>query len=146
MGKSRRFLPCRWKNESGFYGGDFDWSESSVKAFSEPVPEELIQYLNRASLVSPLAEHYTQNGASWEAAFGEMAHECFMAYHFAKKHWLCRGAGKEEYPLPMYANIWPMQYPGEICRPAALRRSGQLGVSHLEAGCSRVGCLGPRSV
>ena len=120
-GEEQTVLAMQVENESGFYGGDFDWSEPSVKAFSEPVPEELIQYLNRASLVSPLAEHYTQNGASWEAAFGEMAHECFMAYHFAKSIGYVAARGKEEYPLPMYANIWPMQYPGEF---AALRPCG----------------------
>lgn len=96
-GEEQTVLAMQVENESGFYGGDFDWSEPSVKAFSESVPEELIQYLNRASLVSPLAEHYTQNGASWEAAFGEMAHECFMAYHFAKSIGYVAARGKEEY-------------------------------------------------
>ncbi len=86
------------ENESGAIGTVRDHSAAADKEFAAPVPAALAQ-----SLHLPHAE-------SWQAAFGADAEERFAAYSTAHYIGQVASAGKAEYPLPMYCNVW-ITYP-----------------------------------
>ena len=43
---------------------------------------------------------------TWSEVFGELAPEAFTAWHVARYTNEVAAAGKKEYPLPMYVNVW----------------------------------------
>ncbi|KAL4900672.1 hypothetical protein BDW74DRAFT_170645 [Aspergillus multicolor] len=110
------------ENETGLLGDSRDASVAAEERFSQPVPQDLISYLanNWKYLHVDLREnlaHFkaqSQPRGSWAQVFGEgpRTDELFMAYHYA--HYLNRvaGAGKAEYPIPLYTNVW-QNYVGE---------------------------------
>ncbi len=79
------------ENEAGVYGSVRDYSPTAETLFASPVPEELTQAMG----ASP---------GTWREAFGESADEFFHAWHTARFIGAVAAAGREEYPLPMYAN------------------------------------------
>ena len=63
---------------------------------------------------------------TWKEVFGEEADEAFAAYHIARYVNAVAEAGKKEYQLPLYANVWLREQknfmrPGEAY-PAAVPR------------------------
>ena len=85
------------ENEIGVLGSSRDYSEAANKAYAEAVPAALAGKLGVSG--------------SWKEAFGGEADESFMAYQFASAVETIASAGREEYPLPCYANAWLRQYP-----------------------------------
>jgi hypothetical protein len=81
------------ENESGSVGSIRDFSPAAQKAFESPVPADLARTLHLRS-------------GNWTAVFGPDADESFAAYTTA--HYIndVVAAGKAEYPLPMYCNVW----------------------------------------
>jgi len=100
------------ENEIGMIPDARDHSPEADRAFSEPVPKELINYLqvHRDSLQPDLLEAWKTNGYStsgnWEEVFGKgtSTDEYFMAWYFGRYANYVAAAGKREYPLPMYVN------------------------------------------
>lgn len=110
------------ENETGLLGDSRDGSSTAEERFSQPVPEDLLTFLARdwdslhPDLRSNLVHFKAQSQphGSWVDAFGRGPHtdELFMAYHYA--HYLNQvaTAGKKEYPIPLYTNVW-QNYVGE---------------------------------
>ena len=85
------------ENESGSIGAVRDFSPAAQKIFDGQVPSELATAL-----------HLPQG--TWSKTFGPDADEYFAAYSTAHYINEVAKAGKAEYPLPMYCNVW-ITYP-----------------------------------
>jgi len=85
------------ENESGSVGSVRDYSTAAQKSFDGEIPAELASALH----IRP---------ATWSKAFGADADESFAAYSTAHYIGEVAKAGKAEYPLPMYCNVW-IAYP-----------------------------------
>jgi hypothetical protein len=85
------------ENESGSVGSVRDYSVAAQQSFDGTIPAELASALH----IRP---------ATWSRAFGADANESFAAYSTAHFIGEVAKAGKAEYPLPMYCNVW-IAYP-----------------------------------
>jgi beta-galactosidase GanA len=85
------------ENESGSIGSVRDFSPAAQKDFSAQVPSSLVNALHLVS-------------GTWSQVFGADADERFAAYSTARYINEVARAGKAEYPLPMYCNVW-ITYP-----------------------------------
>jgi beta-galactosidase GanA len=97
----RTVLMVQVENEIGMIPSARDHSALANAAFAQPVPEALLK--GRAP-------------GSWPEVFGTNADEAFMAWYYARYVERVAGAGKAEYPLPMYVNaalVRPGKQPGE---------------------------------
>ena len=81
------------ENESGSLGTIRDFSAAAEKQFAGPVPAELAKALHKHS-------------GTWKEVFGSEADETFAAWSVS--HYIDQlvQAGKAEFPLPMYCNVW----------------------------------------
>lgn len=95
--KESTVIAIQVENEIGLLGTERDYCERAQEAFLQEVPKDL-----------PKAGC---NHRSWEQTFGEDAGEIFMAYYFAKAVERIASAGRAQYPLPCYTNVWLKQYP-----------------------------------
>ncbi|KAJ5920824.1 hypothetical protein N7466_009150 [Penicillium verhagenii] len=109
-------LMVQVENETGLLGDSRDGSAAAEKRFIEPVPTDLLQFLvqdwdhlhpDLKANLTHLKSQTTRSG-TWTQVFGEGPHtdELFMAYHYAKYVNQVASAGKNEYPLPLYTNVW----------------------------------------
>ncbi|KAI9737343.1 MAG: hypothetical protein M1834_009497 [Cirrosporium novae-zelandiae] len=108
-------LMVQVENEIGLQGDSRDGSAAANKRFSEPVPADLISFLSKdfdnllpdAKANLEVFKQGPKQG-SWEAVFGKNQHtdELFMAYHYALYVKEVAAAGKKEYPIPLYTNVW----------------------------------------
>lgn len=96
-GQTHTVIMVQLENEAGFLGEERDFSEEAVQKYEEPVPEAVCRL-------------YGKRG-SWEQAFGEEAPEHFMSWYMAIAMERIAAAGKKEYPLPLFANVWLEQFP-----------------------------------
>ncbi len=125
-GKKHTVIMVQVENEIGMIPDARDHSDLANKAFSKEVPSELTTYLekNEETLTPELQKLWEDAGSkssgTWEEVFGKslQADEVFMAWYYAKYTNYVAGAGKKEYPPPMYVNAalvrpgWkPGQYP-----------------------------------
>jgi hypothetical protein len=118
-GKHSTVLMVQVENETGLLGDSRDRSKIADKKFAEPVPKELLQHLQskKADLHPEFSKRYSPNvsaaaagQATWEDVFGSQdivdANEMFMADAFSRYIHKVASAGKVEYPIPLYANVW----------------------------------------
>jgi hypothetical protein len=110
-------LMVQVENEVGLLFDSRDGSAEANRLFAQTVPLDLVRFLNefydslhddlKANLATFVARSKPQSG-TWEEVFGvsNRTDELFMAYHYA--HYLNRvaSAGKLEYPIPLYTNVW----------------------------------------
>jgi hypothetical protein len=108
------------ENEIGLLGDSRDGSKAAEKRFHEPVPEVLLEYLHTewANLHPDLRRKFPnlrhnllekrKSSLSWPQFFGDTsaADELFMAYHYAVYVDQVASAGRKEYNLPLYTNVW----------------------------------------
>jgi hypothetical protein len=98
------------ENEPGLVGVDRDYSEAANRLFDGPVPKELLSFLesHRQQLSAPMAKVWNKSPKSgnWKQVFGELAPESFSAWMISNYVNSVATAGKHEYPLPMYVNVW----------------------------------------
>jgi len=85
------------ENESGIIGSPRDFSPQSNREFEGKVPADLL----RAAAKSQ---------GTWREVFGADADELFQAYHQARYLNEVAEAGKREFNIPMYCNVW-LSYP-----------------------------------
>ena len=85
------------ENEIGILGCARDYSPLANELFAGDVP---------AALAAALGVKGT-----WKEAFGLDAEESFSAWAYASAVEKITAAGRAEYPLPCYANVWLKQYP-----------------------------------
>lgn len=96
-GTEHTVLMLQVENESGAIGTPRDFSAESNRLFAGSVPEDLARALK------------TKHG-TWSEVFGRDANEVFQAYAQAKYVDAVAEAGKQEFPLPLYCNVW-LNYP-----------------------------------
>jgi Domain of unknown function (DUF5597)/Glycosyl hydrolases family 35 len=87
-------LMIQVENESGSVGSIRDFSSAAQKLFDAQVPADLTRTLHLPA------------GGTWTHTFGPNADESFAAYSTARYINEVAAAGKAEYPLPMYCNVW----------------------------------------
>jgi beta-galactosidase GanA len=90
-------LMMQVENESGSLGLVRDFSLLAQKIFDALVPADLLKALNK----QPGAGSQT-----WSQVFGDDADETFAAWSVSRYINAVAAAGKQELPLPMYANNW----------------------------------------
>jgi len=90
-------LMIQVENESGNIGSVRDFSEAANKLFAGSVPAEMLRAAGR------------QPGA-WKQVFGGDADEMFQAWYQAKYINEIAAAGKNEFAIPCYINVW-LDYP-----------------------------------
>jgi hypothetical protein len=82
------------ENESGSVGSIRDFSPAAQKLFDAAVPADFARTM------------HLPTGGNWTKTFGPDADESFAAYSTAHYIGEVAAAGKAEYPLPMYCNVW----------------------------------------
>ena len=92
-GTDHTVIMVQVENESGSVGSIRDFSPAAQKSFEANVPADLARSLHLPS-------------GNWMKAFGPDADESFAAYSTASYINEVAAAGKAEYPLPMYCNVW----------------------------------------
>jgi hypothetical protein len=106
----RTILMVQVENEPGMVGTDRDYSEAANRLFDGPVPKELLSFLenHRQQLSAPMARAWSKSpkAGNWTQVFGELAPESFSAWLVSNYINTVATAGKHEYPLPMYVNVW----------------------------------------
>lgn len=112
-GSTHTVIMVQVENEAGVLGADRDYSPEATARFQAPVPREVLATLSKSS----------KPGATWSEVFAERAPEAFMSYWTARYIDSVAAAGKVEYPLPMYINVWPREQPG-LVRPGFSSPSG----------------------
>jgi hypothetical protein len=110
----RRVILIQVENEVGLLGDTRDRSEAANKAFAEPAPKELLDYMtsHKATLHPEFRKAWEAAGAktsgTWEDVFGKAPYtdEIFMAWNYARYVGRVAAAGKAQYPVPMFVNTW----------------------------------------
>ena len=92
-GDAHTVLLIQVENESGIIGSVRDNSPEANREFAGPVPADL------------LAAAHKQPG-TWKQVFDGDADEIFQAYYQAKYINEIAAAGKQEFDIPCYINVW----------------------------------------
>ncbi len=90
-------LMVQVENESGGIGSPRDFSPTSNKEFASDVPDELLKITRKPH-------------GSWRDVFAGRADETFQAFHQARYVNEIAAAGKREFDIPLYCNVW-LNYP-----------------------------------
>ena len=94
-------LMMQIENESGGIGAARDYSPASNREFEGQVPKQLVAALRKKA-------------GSWRDVFGGDADEAFQAWHQARYVNAVAEAGKREFNIPFYCNVWLAYPPGEL--------------------------------
>lgn len=100
-GEEHTVIMIQVENESGNVGSVRDNSAEANREFAGKAPADL------------LAAAHKQPG-TWSEVFGGEADEVFQAYHQAKYINAIAAAGKAEFPIPYYCNVWIDYPPAEL--------------------------------
>ncbi len=127
--KEHTVIMVQVENEIGVIPSTRDYSPAANKAFHQPVPNELMSYLekHKNNLAPILYKAWKKQGfktsGSWQEVFGKespanyaLTDEIFMAWYYGKYVNSIAQAGKKAYPLPMYVNAAlyrPHEQPGK---------------------------------
>ena len=90
-------LMVQVENESGGIGSPRDFSPASNKEFASEVPADLLRILSKPR-------------GTWREVFAGRADETFQAFHQARYVNEIAEAGKREFNIPLYCNVW-LNYP-----------------------------------
>ncbi|KAF2621460.1 glycoside hydrolase family 35 protein [Macroventuria anomochaeta] len=125
-GQHSTVLMVQVENETGLLGDFRDRSKVAEKKYSEAVPKDLLEHLqtNYADLHPEFTKRFPEIktatvGSSWKDVFGSKdevnAEEIFMADAFSKYIHHVASAGKAEYSIPLYVNVWlNFDIPGDL--------------------------------
>ncbi len=94
-------LMIQVENESGGVGAARDYSPASDREFAGPVPAALVKALGKRP-------------GSWSEVFPGTADESFQAWHQARYVNAIAEAGKREFNIPYYCNVWLSYPPKEL--------------------------------
>jgi hypothetical protein len=94
-------LMMQLENESGGIGSVRDYSPASNREFAGQVPPELVKALGKKS-------------GTWAEVFPGNADEVFQAWHQARYINAIAEAGKREFNIPFYCNVWLAYPPAEL--------------------------------
>jgi hypothetical protein len=109
-GDQHTVIMVQVENETGSLFTDRDHSAASNAKFAGPVPAAVLQALRKTS-------------GTWSEVFGAEASETFAAYYVSRYVNAVAEAGKKEYPLPFYANVW-LREQKNFMRPGEAYPSG----------------------
>ena len=93
-GDQHTVIAIQVENEAGVLGTDRDHSENANQLFAQAVPAPVLKAFGKA------------NSGTWSEVFGPYAHETWAAYYQARYLQRVAEAGKKEFPLPMFLNVW----------------------------------------
>lgn len=113
-GDTHTVLMVQVENEVGVLTDSRDRSALANEAYAQAAPKELIDYLqaHRDTLVPGFRKIWEAGGArtsgTWEEIYGvgEGTDEIFMAWNYARYVDGVAAAGKAQYALPMFVNVW----------------------------------------
>jgi len=113
-GDAHTVIMVQVQNEVGVLSDSRDRCKMANDAFSQAVPKELMNYLqkHKNDLVPGFRAKWEAGGfktsGNWEEIFGasKSTDEIFMAWNYARYVGKVTEAGKAEYPLPMFVNVW----------------------------------------
>ncbi len=94
-------LMIQVENESGGIGSVRDYSPAANKQFAGPVPQELVKALGKRP-------------GTWAEVFPGNADEAFQAWSQARYINAVAEAGKQQFAIPMYCNVWLAYPPAEL--------------------------------
>ena len=100
-GSEHTVLMMQVENESGGIGAARDYSPESNREFAGAVPPELVKALGRKP-------------GTWSEVFPGNADEAFQAWHQARYVNAVAAAGKREFDIPFYCNVWLAYPPAEL--------------------------------
>ena len=111
-GQQHTVIMIQVENEVGMHGDSRDRSPAAAKAFAEPVPKELMDYLrtHKDTLIPDVRQVWEAAGfktsGTWEEVFGQsrVTDGFFMAWYISRYIGRVAQAGKAEYPIPMFCN------------------------------------------
>jgi hypothetical protein len=109
-GERHTVILVQVENESGSLFTERDHSAEANKQFAGAVPANLTEALRKRP-------------GTWREVFGSEADEAFAAYYVARYVNAVAEAGKREYPLPAYANVW-LREQKNFMRPGEAYPSG----------------------
>ena len=94
-------LMMQVENESGGIGAARDYSPASNREFAGQAPPELVKALGKRP-------------GTWSEVFPGTADESFQAWHQARYVNAVAEAGKREFNIPFYCNVWLAYPPAEL--------------------------------
>lgn len=100
-GNEHTVLMVQVENESGIIGSARDYSPPANAAFAGQVPADLLAVVHKEP-------------GTWSQVFGAEADETFQAYHQARYVNEIAAAGKAEFAIPLYINVWISYPPAEL--------------------------------
>lgn len=106
-GVEHTILMIQVENESGIIGSVRDFSQKANAEFLSQVPVDLLRIAHK----SP---------GTWSQVFGAEADETFQLYHQAHYVNEIAAAGKAEFAIPLYINVWLSYPPAELPQRAVL--------------------------
>ncbi len=109
-GDAHTVIMVQVENEPGSLFTDRDHSAAANRLFEGPVPAALASALKRPQ-------------GSWTQVFGPEADEAFAAWYVSKYINEVAAAGKKEYGLPLYVNVW-LREQKNFMRPGEAYPSG----------------------
>lgn len=100
-GRQHTVIMIQVENESGAIGTVRDYSPEANREFAQAVPAELVNGLHRKP-------------GTWSEVFPGNADEAFQAWYQARYINAIAEAGKREFAIPMYCNVWLAYPPAEL--------------------------------
>lgn len=116
-GQQHTVLLIQVENESGIIGSVRDFSPEANQKFAGQVPADMLAAVQK------------QPG-TWSQVFGAAADETFQVYYQAKYINEIAAAGKKEFDVPYYINVWPDYPPAELPQ----RAIDQPGIAYPSGG------------
>ncbi len=116
-GERHTVILVQVENESGNVGSVRDNSPEANKEFAGQVPADLLAAAHKSA-------------GNWSQVFGADADETFQAYHQAKYINEITAAGKAEFAIPCYINVW-VDYPAA---QLPQRQLSQPGIAYPSGG------------
>ena len=116
-GEQHTVILIQVENESGNVGSVRDNSSEANRFFAGPVPSDMLSSAHKPS-------------GTWPQVFGGEADELFQLYHQAKYINEIAAAGKAEFSIPLYLNVWVAYPPAELPQ----RRLDQPGIGYPSGG------------
>jgi beta-galactosidase GanA len=117
-GEQHTVILVQVENESGSLFTDRDHSPAANREFAGQVPASLLKALHKTP-------------GTWKEAFGAEADEAFAAYYVSRYVNAVAAAGKREYALPAYANVW-LREQKNFMRPGEAYPSGGATLNMLD--------------
>lgn len=116
-GEKHTIITIQVENESGNVGSIRDYSAEANREFAGQVPAEMLSATGKQA-------------GTWAQVFGGEADELFQAYYQSRFINEIAAAGKREFPIPYYINVW-LDYPAA---QLAQRQIPQPGIGYPSGG------------